>query len=190
MKRRGESHDASDFAGGKPVRESQLEEEPITRLETHEGGQERTVQLACPELGLGVGVCGVRKLRGVELLGEEINESPTHPVCFVTLLPRAVSAPVLLADAVQAQSTRHHHKPGRKLAVTLGGVSSQTVEVVAAELLQQVGVRVHRGVIVAAQRASRVQQQSAMRFKKRLPTRVSGRGVCSLEEVGQFRGEQ
>ncbi len=190
MKRRGESYDLSDFAGGKPVRESKLEEEPVARLETHEGGQERLVKLVSPKLRLGVLVCGISKLRGVELFGEEINESPTRSVCLVTLLLCAVSAPVPLAHAVQAQSTRHHYEPGRKLAVTLGGVCSQTVEVVAAELLKQVGIRVHRGVIVAAHRASRMQQQSAIRLKKRLPSRFSGCGVPSLEEDGEFWGEQ
>jgi len=190
MKRRGESHEVSNFAGGEPVLESQFEEEPVAGLETHECGQQRPVQLVRAKLRLGVIVCGIGKLGRVELLGEEINESPTHRVCLVTLVPGAMSAPVPLAHPVQAESPRHHHEPGRKLAVTLGRVGSQTVKVIAAELLQQVGVRVHGGVIVAAQRASRVQQQSAMRFKKRLPSGLSGRGVSSLEEVGQFRGEQ
>ena len=190
MERRGESHHLSDFAGGKPVRESELEEEPVLWLETHEGGQECPVQLVSPKLRLGVVACGIGKLGGVELLGEEINESPTRFVCPATRLPRAGSTPVPLAHAVQAQSTRHHHEPGRKLGVTLGRVCSQTVEIVAAELLQQVGVPVHRRVIASAQRASRIQQQSAMRPNKRLPSRFARGGVGGLEEVGQFGGEQ
>jgi hypothetical protein len=184
MKRRGESHQPSDFAGPKPIVESQLEEEPVARLETHKGGQERPVQLACPKLRLGVVLRGISELGGVELLGEEIDESPTHPVCLATLRPSTVRAPVPLADAIQTQSARHHHEPGRKLAATLSSVCAQTVEVVAAELLQQVGIRVHRGVIVAAQGASRMQQQSAMHLKKRLPSRFSDRRVGSHEEVG------
>jgi hypothetical protein len=62
--------------------------------------------------------------------------------------------------------------------------------VVAAQLLKHVGVRVHRRVIVAAHRASRVQQQAAMHLDERLPRRLPGPGIGSLEETGQLRWEQ
>ena len=102
MKRSGESHDLSDFAGSNSVLESQLEEQPVARLETDERGQEHSVELACPKLRLGVVACGISKLGGIELLAEEIHESPAHPVCLVTLMSSTVPAPVPLADVVEA----------------------------------------------------------------------------------------
>jgi hypothetical protein len=83
------------------------------RLETAERGQECSAQLVRPELRLRVVGCGISQAGRIELLGDEINESPPHPVRLQTLRPSTVRAPVPLADAIQAQAPRHHHEPGR-----------------------------------------------------------------------------
>jgi hypothetical protein len=95
-----------------------------------------------------------------------------------------------VSEVVQAQSSGYDDEPGRELGALIGDVGPKTAEVVAAELLQQVGIRVHRGVIVAAQCSSRVQQQAAMRLEKRLPSHLASRGIGGLEETGQLLGEQ
>jgi hypothetical protein len=68
-------------------------------------------------------------------------------------VPASVVQPLLVAP----EAPRHDHQPGREFAANIGDIGTKTAEVVLVELLQHVGIRVHRGVILATQRASRMQ---------------------------------
>jgi hypothetical protein len=51
---------------------------------------------------------------------------------------------------VQAQATGNDNQPRGELGASIRHVASQPAEIIAVEVLQQVGIRVHRGVMIAA----------------------------------------
>jgi hypothetical protein len=52
---------------------------------------------------------------------------------------------------VQADPLGHYYQPGRELAPTVGGKSPESPEIVGPKLLQDAGISVHYGVVVAAE---------------------------------------
>ena len=91
---------------------------------------------------------------------------------------------------VQAQTPGNDDQPRRELGASVRHVAPQAAKIISAEVFQQVGIRVHRGVMIAAQRAGGVQQESTMGLQKRLPGPLAYFRLGVTEQTRQLRGDQ
>ena len=58
---------------------------------------------------------------------------------------------------IATQSLRDDHEPRSKLAPAVGNVAPQASKIITQQLVEDVGVKVHRSVPIAGDRASNVQ---------------------------------
>jgi hypothetical protein len=181
-----EVEDPRDLSGGEIILEPQSKQQPVGRIEAGEAGGQRARQFSRAKLRLRIAARVAMQLIDVERFAHMVDEPPSRGVRLARAFSVILQAPVSLALMIEAEAPGDHHEPRGELGTSIVGVHAQTATVIGAEMLEQVRVAIHRGVVVARHTASRVKQQAAVGLDERAPRRIARRRTRGGEERGQL----
>ena len=192
MELRPEADDVRDLPGGQFLVEPEVEQQLIARLEAVEGGLERrgAVGPVRPAFGIGRRIADGGR---VELLPDQLDELPPQPRRGPDPVPVRrrfqPQPPVALPVIVDQQTVRDDDEPGAEPSGTDRREAAQSMEVVARQLVEQVGVSVHCVVVGVHEPMDGVQEERRVTLDEGLPSRLLEPGVGGGEEGGQHGRE-
>ena len=190
MELRPEADDVRDLPGGQLLVEPEVEQQLIARLEAVEGGLERrgAVGPVRPAFGIGRRIADGGR---VELLPDHLDELPPQPRRGPDPVPvrrrLQPQPPVALPVIVDQQAVRDDDEPGAEPSGTDRREAAQAMEVVARQLVEQVGVAVHGVVVGVRESMDGVQEERRVTLDEAFPARGLQRRVGDGEERRQHR---
>ena len=97
------------------------------------------------------------------------------------------SATVPLPVQIHAHAARNHHEPAGEVVGISPGELPEAGEIIGSETLENVGVRVHRRVVVAVHRAGGAENELAVDLQERVPGALPGNLIDGGEKLREFR---
>ena len=122
----------------------------------------------------------------IDVVGHEVDQTPTSVARRGPVRHKAGTT-VAMTVVVKTEAAHHHHQPSGELAAAIRHIGAQTMEVVLAQLLERVCVRVHRRVVIAVDGAGDVEEEAAVPIDELAPGRFACPRIARAEEPGQLR---
>lgn len=175
------------------VFESQLEEQSVGQFQPLYRCQQRLPLFASQDPGIRRISGRILELLEVDLSRDQVSQVPTrNPVdgsATSGMLLRVGSAmrPTVVVDA---QATCDDYQPGRELSPALSSEDSQATEIILPELIQDVGVMVHRPVMACGVSASYLEKESAVIIREACPRTAAGTVVRCLQQSRELRWDR
>ncbi len=177
---RRESHHFGDLASAGTVLEPECEQQAVAVRQPAQRVLKGTGQLPLYDGGCRVGRGMIPQGLDFDVVAHQIGETPAGGLYVVAAgsgitrfaLP-TVAAPVV----VRTHALRNDYEPRAELGCGPSGVGAELLEIVCAELIEDVRVTIHDGVIAAPQGARRMQDQATVSVNKTLPGLSANRFV-------------
>jgi hypothetical protein len=163
------------------ILEPEREQEAIRRFQLVEGLPKCVRQLLPPESCVSVGRrSGGQPIR-IDFGGDEIFEAAAGHLLGASGLVLGSRAAVTVAVMIQQKPPRDHDEPRREPASGARRIATQAAAVVRTERLEHMGVAIQRGVTIARERPTRVQNDAAVRSDELCP------GLLALGAIGRVK---
>ena len=165
--------------------EPQFQQQPVRQVQLPDRGQHGLVSFTPQHQVIRRKTCRVHHSLGIDPVRQQIRQVSTRDrVCGsgAVRLTFRTSPSVCATVPVDAQATRHDYQPGRELAPSLSGEGTKAAKIVLAEPLEDVGIVVHRPVMVRRVSSRDLEQQPAVLLGERLPRTGSRDVVRRLQQ--------
>jgi hypothetical protein len=168
------------------ILEPKRKQEAIRRFQLVERLPKRVHQLLPPESCVSVG----RRRRGqpirIDFGDDEILEAAARHLLGTPDVVVGSWAAITVAVMIQQKPPRDDDEPRREPGFGARRVSTQPAAVVRTERLEHMRVAIQRGVTIARERATRVQNDAAVRSDKLCPGLLPLGAVGRVQEAGEF----
>ena len=173
VERARQSHRDCDFSRRPIVFEPQREQHAVRWIQLSEGVAKCRVALIAPNGRIRSSLIAGRYLVGVDFFGNQILEPPPGLLLVTAVCVVASRASVPLTKMIEYEPARDDDQPRRELHICVRSVGAQSAAVIFSKRRQGVGVRIHRRVVIARHRTTRVEHGLAVLGNEFIPGAVA-----------------